>query len=73
MPEDVIKQLVGEVEEFDEMDVLCYSLGGCSKFEGKDIGINFEKGILQVYSGEGVLERTFAIKATLEEIPNLTT
>jgi len=65
-PTDVIKQLVGEHEGWDEIDNMIFHFYSCSKFNGKNVTINFPNGTLEVYSDdETTVEQSFSIKAEL--------
>jgi len=53
MPEDVIKQLVGTVKGWDQHHTMDFQFYGCSKYDGNDVEVDFEKGILTVYDKGG--------------------
>ena len=68
-PQDVVKQLVGEVTGWNQASELMFVFYGCEKFDEGTVNIDFESGILEVVDpdDEGVLT-SYSIKATLEPV-----
>lgn len=79
-PQDVIKQLIGECDSWDQLDTLAFTFNEPSKFPTADCAfVDLEKGTLAVrWFGDGekedevIKEKIYAIKATLEPYENLT-
>jgi len=70
-PIDVIEQLVGENTGWDIIDTMSFNFYGCTKYNGRTVVVGFDTGTLDVYNEAGDdIDKTYAIKATLEEIPN---
>ena len=71
IPQDIIEQLVGIASSYDPIDAMVYQCYGCSKFGGSTVGIDFNRGILDVYNEDtDTVENSYAIKATLEPLDN---
>lgn len=47
---DKIEELVGPSEGCDQMDTFAFFFYKCSKFGGRDVAIDLEKGTLEVYA-----------------------
>lgn len=71
-PIDVIEQIAGKPEEWDQVDALSFVVYNSTKFEGKDVNINFESGLVEILNEDGTkVEKTFAIEVKLHEIDNI--
>ena len=67
-PQDVLIQLVGEGDGWDQIDTLDFMVYKPSKFpEADSAAVYFSTGIVELYSAEKII-RQFAIKATLEQV-----
>lgn len=62
---DVIKQLIGETNDWDQVDTFLFVFYNPSKFSNKNVNVDLVKGIVEVW-GEEKLEHTFNIIATLQ-------
>jgi hypothetical protein len=63
--EDVIKQLVGDGEGWDQSDTFDFVIYKSSKFNGADVNVCLEQGIVEVLNDEGQVTDTFFIKCEL--------
>lgn len=67
---DVIEQLIGPIESWDQMDTMAFVIYNVTH-EGKtypSANVNFEKGVVEFYNEDDDVVLKFAIKATLEPI-----
>lgn len=67
-PQDLFKQLVGEITGWDQSSDFAFVFYGCEKFAGKSVNIDIESGTLEVLNDEGGVDEVHAIRATLEPI-----
>ena len=66
----VVEQLIGKTDAVDYVSELSLHFYAVPQFEGNDVGVDFESGIVTVWDKETGTKalKTFAIKATLEPL-----
>lgn len=70
-PISVIEQLVGGLEDILSSDDMAATYTRSSKHNDRTVSVDFIEGTLSVYDVDHEsVEKVYAIKATLEEIPN---
>lgn len=68
LPEDVVKQMIGGFDDWDEYDTMVFGFTKPSKFpEADSASVNFEEGIVRLLDENGETIKTFNIKAELVE------
>jgi len=63
--EDIIKQLVGPHEDWDNPEILVYQFTHCARFNDATVVVDFNKGTLYIVDDEGLVTETYFIKAEL--------
>lgn len=70
-PKDCIEQITGGASpDWDINDTMSFNIYNVEKYNGRTVCIDFEKGVVEVYSEDSVtVEHRFAIEIVLHPLP----